>query len=202
MTCYTLKMSLFISYLLGEADKPVNWEDLHSEYISLRENKNSAFIINLMKEVAYLKTKYRICEKICETLISIGKHEKADLIDLTGLTIILKDYGYRAEYNVKNKSTFTRDVKIVLSGIKKLTTVWQRKEEELAEYYKKYAGQEIQRKDFYVWAVTLSKYFGYRVDLDETTVAEWCEMLNQYERYCEVQNAENTNQLNKPHGRR
>jgi hypothetical protein len=195
-------MSLFISYLLGEADKPVNWEDLHSEYVSLRENKNSTFIIKLMTEITYLKTKYNLCEKIAETLIEIAKHERAELIDISGLTGMLKDYGYRAEYNLKNKSTFTRDVKIVLSGIKKLTTTWQRKEEELAEYQKKYAGKEVQRKDFYVWAVTLSKYFGYRVDLEAVTVSEWCEMLNQYERYCEVQNAENTNQLNKPHGRR
>lgn len=197
MNCYSLKMSLFIAYLLNEIVKPDNWDDIYSEYIGLRENKSSMFILKLMTEIKYLKTKYFIIEKTCETLIGVGKSESCDLIDISELKIILKDYGFRAQYDIKNKSTYTRDIKAALSGAKKLITLWQRKEQELQQYEKRHAGKEVQKKDFNIWAITLGKYLGFRIDLEVTTVAEWCEMLNQYEKYCEVINAEANNQLKK-----
>lgn len=186
MTCYTLKMSAFISCLMNEVEKPDNWDDIYSEYIGLRENKSSLFILSLMKDIAYLKTKHFIINKCCEVLAIAYSKELVDE---------LKKYGFRAEYNWDNKSTYSRDLKSALSGAKKLITLWQRKEQELEQYQKKHAGKEVQKKDFFIWAITLGKFLGFRIDLEMVTVAEWCEMLNQYERYCEVENSKQNNLL-------
>lgn len=195
MNCYTLTMSRFLDYLFGEV-KPPEWDDIYSEYIGLRENKSSLFILTLMKEIKYLQTKYFIIEKACTTAATIVATCPPDMMpDISELIKVIKEYGFRGEYNVKNRSTFTRDIKNVLSQIKKLVTTWQVKEQELRDYEKKHAGKEVGRKDFNVWAITLGKYLGYRVDLGATMVAEWCTMMNEYERYCEVENSKQNNIL-------
>lgn len=195
MNCYSLTMSQFLDYLFGET-KPPEWDDIYSEYIGLRENKSSLFILTLMKEIAYLKTKHYIIERACTTAAQVVSMSPEGMMpDISELIKVIKEYGFKGEYNVKNKSTFSRDIKIVLSQIKKLITTRQRKEEELEEYQKKHAGKELTRKDFNVWAITLGKYLGYRVDLAVTTVAEWCMIMNEYERYCEVENSKQNNIL-------
>lgn len=208
MNCYELKMAPFLTYLFDEVEKPANWDDIYSEYIGLRENKNSLFILSLMKEVAYLKTKYFLIEKICEVLTSVVTNlsdkitvaQLSNVTELTDLIKTLKEYGYRYPYDMKNKLTFSKDIRAVLSSAKKLITTRQRKEQELEQYQKRHAGKELTKKDFNVWAVTLTKFLGNYVNLEVVTVAMWCEMMNQYERYCEVQNAQQNNVLK--YGRR
>jgi hypothetical protein len=193
-------MTAFLAFLFDEREKPDYWQDLYSEYIGLRENKSSLFILSLMKEIAYLKTKHFIIEQTCKMLIEIAgwKHDPDTITDeVKELKTILKDYGFRAEYNLSNKATFTRDIKSALSGAKKIITTWQRKQDELQAYEKRHAGKEVQKKDFFIWGITLGKYMGFRIDMDITTVAEWCQMMNDYERFCEVQNATDNNKLKK-----
>lgn len=191
-TCYTLKMARFIEYRFDEKPKPENWEDIYNEYISLRENKRSSFIPNMIKEITFLKTKYFIINKCVEILIL---HPVPELIQE------LKIQGYRGEYNWENKSTYTRDLQRAITGSKKLITQHQKYEAELEAYLKKYAGNgTTDKKEFYVWAVTLSEHNGYRIDFEAVSVAEWCVLLNQYESWCEIRNAQANNLLNKNKG--
>lgn len=187
-TAYNTKMILFISWLMEEEPKPEDWEDLYSEYIGLRENKSSLYILGLIKEIAYLKTKYQIVNQAVEmlnlcfenTLIDQGQEIKK----------ILKEYNFRFQFDMTKPELFSRDLRAVLSGNKKTITTWQRKEAELEEYQKKHAGEAWKKKDFYVWAITLGEHQGYRIDLETIYVAEWCQLLNKYEQYCEVKNAQ------------
>lgn len=187
-TVYNTRMNQFILWFMEEEPKPEDWEDLYSEYIGLRENKSSLYILGLIKEIAYLKAKYTIVNQAVEMMnlcfenTLIEQHKE--------LKDILKQYNFRFAYDMTKPELFARDLRATLSQNKKTITTWQRKEMELDTYQKKHAGEAWKKKDFYVWAITLGEHQGYRVDLEQTYVAEWCQMLNKYEQYCEVKNAQ------------
>ena len=52
------------------------------------------------------------------------------------------------------------------------------------------------------WQVELTKFLGDYMDYDKITVSFWCQTMNSYDRYREVQNAENNNLINTQGGRR
>src|SRR5687768_12404491 len=110
-TCYTLKMARFIEYHVGEKVPPKNWEDIYNEYMSLRENKQSLYILNLMKEIVFLKSKHFIISKCVEVLA---------LAHVPELIKELKMYGYHGEYSDTNKATYSRDLARVATGAKRL----------------------------------------------------------------------------------
>lgn len=185
---YNTPMSVFIGWFLDETPRPDYWEDLYSEYISLRENKSSLYILGLIKEITGLKSKYKIVGEACTMLTLCFDNQ---LIEAAAtIRAILREYNHRQAFDMSNPAHFSRDIRAVLSGNKKLITTWQRKEQELQVYQDKHAGKAWDRKGFFVWAITLGEHQKYRVDLDIVTVAEWCMMLNQYEKYCEVVNAQ------------
>lgn len=187
-TCYNTKMSQFILWFIDEQEKPEDWDDLYSEYISLRENKSSLYILGLIKEISYLKTKYQVVNTACEIMnlcfenTLIEQHKE--------LKEILKQYNFRFAFDMTKPDLFSRDLRAVLSANKKTITTWQRKEKELEEYQKKHSGDVWKKKDFYVWAITLGEHNKYRIDLEQIFVAEWCQLLNKYEQYCEIKNAQ------------
>jgi len=194
---YNIKMTPFIGWLLEETERPPYWDDLYSEYISLRENKSSLFVLGLIKEITYLKAGYKIVEEACAMLNLCFAHKLED--SAQELRAVLRLYNFRQPLTLDSEAHFSRDIRAVLSGNKKKITTWQRKEKELVEYQEKHAGKNWDRKGFFVWAITLGEKQGYRVDLDVVTVAEWCMMMNQYEKYCEVVNAQ---QNSKNYGKR
>ena len=178
----------FIEWFLDEKPKPDNWDDIYSEYISLRENKSALYVLGLIKEITYLKAKYNIVEEACKMLLVCFEHV---LIDAAKEVVsVLRLYNFRQPFDISNAMLFSRDIRAVLSMNKKTITTWQRKEKELDEYQKKHTGAAWDRKAFYIWAVTLGEYQKYRVDLEVVTVAEWCALMNNYEKYCEVLNAQ------------
>lgn len=194
-------MTLFIDWFLSEnLDKnplPGEWEDILNEYMGLRENKGSRYMLDIIKDITFLKAKYQIIESCCSQLLICFQHVLVDAA--AELIAILKQYNHRYAFDLADEKSFSANIRAVLSSNKKLISTWQRKETELEEYKKKHKGSEWTRKSFYVWAVTLGEHRQDRVDLDQVTVAEWCIMLNQYESYCEVVNAQ---QKGKQYGKR
>jgi len=188
MTAYKVKMSEFIAWFLEEIPRPEYWDDLYDEYISLRENKSSLYILGLIKEITFLKAKYQIIEQACEMLTVCFRSNIFD--QAKELIAVLRLYSFRQAFPMDNEIFFSRDIRAVLSLNKKSISTWGRKEKELEDFQTKHAGKAWDRKGFYVWAITLGEHQGYRVDLDVVTVAEWVTMLNQYEKYCEVVNAQ------------
>lgn len=197
MTCYTVKMSQFIEWFLEEKPRPDTWDDLYSEYISLRENKSALYVLGLIKEITFLKAKYQIIEEACRMLVLCFDNNLIKAYD--ELKPVLRLYNYRQAFDMTKPAEFARDIRAVLSANKKSITLRERKEHELNQYQEKHTGKAWDRKGFFIWAVTLGEYQGYRVDLDVTTVAEWCAMINKYEKYCEVINAD---QKGKKYGKR
>lgn len=192
MNCYSIKMTPFIDWFLGEnLEKnplPDNWDDILNEYMGLRENKGSRYMLDIIKDITFLKAKYQIIESACSQLLICFQHVLVSAAD--ELKDILRQYNYRYKFDLSDEKSFSANIRAVLSANKKLITTWQRKEKDLEDYKKKHTGNEWSRKSFYVWAVTLGEHRQDRVDLDMVTVAEWCIMLNKYESYCEVVNAQ------------
>lgn len=180
----------FIAWFLDEEPKPEDWNDLYSEYIGLRENKSSLYILGLIKEIAYLKAKYQIVNQACVMMMLC--FENTLIEQHKELKDILKQYNFRFAFDMCKPDQFNRDIRATLSGNKKTITTWQRKEKELEDYQKKHSGDVWKKKDFYIWAITLGEYQGYRIELENTFVAEWCQLLNKYEQYCEIKNAQHT----------
>lgn len=197
MNCYSIKMTQFISWLLNNEPRPDNWDDIHSEYIGLRENKSSLYILGLVKEIAYLKCKFDIINKCCKVM-NVCFTAKLDE-QAKELKDIFRSYGFRQAFPMDNEMLFSRDIRAVLSSNKRMVHTWERKEKEYEEYVKRHGGKEWQQKDFYMWAITLGEHQGYRIDLEVIVVAEWCQLMNRYEQYCEVKNAE---QRGKQYGKR
>lgn len=194
-------MTPFIDWFLNENQEnnpsPDNWEDILNEFMGLRENKGSRYMLDMIKDITFLKAKYQIIEQSCTTLLICFQHKLEQ--EAKELISVLKQYNYRYKFDLADEKMFSMNIRAVLSANKKLISTWQRKEKEFEDYKKKHTGNEWTRKSFYVWAVTLGGHRKDRVDLDFVTVAEWCIMLNQYESYCEVINAQ---QKGKQYGQR
>lgn len=193
MTCYELVMEDFLVFLLGENKDPLPqwWDEVYSEYIGLRENKGSSFILDITKEIIYLQTKIFIITKCVEVLATVYSMD---------LVLELKQCGCKGVFDWSDKTGYSNDLKAAITFAKKYKNQIEKKEKELETYKIRHGNKAIERKDFEVLRVTLFKYYGNRIDFKVITVAEWCIMLNEYDRYCEVVNAEQENLLNKSEG--
>lgn len=187
MTIITLKMDQFLDAFFA-AEKPVWWEEVFSDYISMRENANSQYVLELMKEVAFLENRFFITSK-CIEVLSIGYSDM--------LAQELKNQGMRGAFNPEMPAQYANDLKAARSASKRIQGQIARKMKELADYQAQYGGKEITRKDFEAWNVSLEKFMGFQIHFDQVTVSKWLTYLNKYEAHCEVMNAQENNLLNK-----
>jgi len=183
-------MNTFIGVLLTGNTIPVGgeeaWENIYSEYIGLRENKSASYVSGVIKEISYLNTKVFIISKCVEVLAVEYSRE---------LVMEIKQCGCKGKFDWSQPVQYSNDLRAAISYSKKYLVSVKRKEQELEDYYKRHGGGSIQRKDFDIWAVTLSKFMGFHVNYDVVTVSEWCHQINAYERYCEVSHAQDNNMI-------
>lgn len=179
MTCSTVTMNQFLTALLGDTTYVGDhWEDLYNEYVSLRENKQSSYILDLIKEITYLQAKEFIIIK-CVQVLAAPVYSRE-------LVMELKQCGCKGRFNFNDLTAYSNDLKAALSFAKKYKGQIERKEKDLQEYRDRHGSEVIDRKFFDDMAITLWRFMGSRVDYDLVTVTEWCSMMNLYERYCEA----------------
>lgn len=178
MNCSTLTVNQFITALLGDrsyvGDK---WEDIYNEYVGLRENKQSSYILDLVKEATYLQAKEFIINKCVEVLARVYSRD---------LVLEVKQCGCKGSFNWDNKATYAGDLKAALKQAEKYKRAAARKEADLKEYRERHAGDKIDRTYFTKIGVTLWRFMGNRIDFDITTVAEFCQVWNEYDKFCEA----------------
>lgn len=98
----------------------------------------------------------------------------------------LKQCGCKGRFDYSNPVAYSNDLKAALSFAKKYKAQADRKDKDLQEYRERHAGDAIDRKFFDSIAVTLWRFMGSRVDYNIVTVAEWCQMMNEYDKHCEA----------------
>lgn len=190
LTCYDIKMSTFITALLGEVNLP-DFEELYSEYIGLRENKSASYLLSLINEIDYMRSKQFVIFKLVEVL--------AEFYDIR-LVTELKNKGCRGKFNPDDPISFSNDLKAAYNYGKRFNGLIKAKEKEISDFNARNGGNgKIDRKFFEDLAATLEKYYGHYIDYDVLTVARFVSKWNQYDRYCEVMNAENNNLMNSNH---
>ena len=187
LTCYDIKMSEFIQCLLGEKSIE-GFDEIYSEYIGLRENKSASYLLSLVNEIDYMRSKQFIIFKIVEVL--------ADVYDVR-LVIELKNKGCRGKFDYTDKKSFSSDLRAAYTYGKRFNGLIKAKENEIEYFNKKNGGGKITRKFFEDLAATLEKYYSHYIDYEILTVARFVSKWNQYDKYCEVMNADNNNLLNK-----
>lgn len=189
---FDIKMSKFIKCLEGDREGITEdeWLGLYSDYISARDNEDSRYILELMKEISYMENKFFItaeCIKILGIAININaKGEGQSLVDE------LKSMGYKGKYDWSNPDEFRADLKAATSASKRAIGLINRRKKEL-EDFEQSSGKEMKREDFEKMNVDLSRFMGFRVDNDVVSAGEWCAMMNKYDAYCEIKNAEKNN---------
>jgi len=176
-------MQKFIDYLVGDdKELPTNWDEIYSEYITLRENKNTFFILQLVKELMYLKNKAFIIATCIEVLVNENVPELAQE---------LKDAGCRGRFDWDDPIGYSNDIRAAYSECKRINQQVRRKQKDLDDYNKEYGGSSaVTRKHFDDYAVEITRFFKIHIDFEIITVARWCSYVNKFEAYCEVKNSE------------
>lgn len=185
MTVYNCMMETFRDAMFS-ISKPEWYEDVNNEYMSMRENKNSQYVLDLMKEIAQLSSTLFI---VGQCLIILEVKYNRELVNE------LKQLGCTGRFDWSNKDQYYGDLKAAASRSKRMISQRNRLQEELDEFHRKHGAGDITPDYFDEWAVELSKFMGYNVRLDQTTVSVWVKMLNKFDAYQEIMNAEKNNLL-------
>lgn len=191
VTCYDIKMAEFIKCLLGESIID-GFEEIYSEYVGLRESKSASYLLTLINDIDYLKSKQFIIFKLIEVL--------ADIPDKR-LIAELKSKGCRGKFDFNDKAQYSNDLRAAYSYGKKFNGQIRARELEIENFSKKNGGKDVNRKFFEDLAATLESYCNHSIDFETITVARFVSKWNQYDKYCEVAHADKNNMINKPYGR-
>lgn len=190
-SCHKLLMSQFIDCLVDkdlsvlgdgpESELQAAWADIYSEFTSLRQSQESTELFDLMKEVLTLDNKLKIINKCLEVLWVCYNRDIANELQLLG---------YQVRLDWSDKEAYYSGLKSISSKAKTLSAHLKRKEQELVALTEKNKGEGYSRSHFDAVNVNLSKFMEFNIREEEITVSKWCMMVNKYEAWLEVKNAE------------
>lgn len=190
-------MNIFIDCLVEEnyeqVGGPEAWEEIYNEYMSLRENKSISYVLDLIKQITYLNTKIFVIIKCVDVLANSNEYNREIVMEL-------KQTGVRGKFDFSKKAQYLADLKAAISYSKKYTNQVFSLEKELSAFQAKYDKKKSTRKEFEEWAVELTKHLSVNINFEDITVARYAFMMNSYERYCEVRNAQKNNLIGKGNG--
>lgn len=187
-SCYLLTMDKFIDCLVEDklqvlgngTQEQLNkaWGNIVHEFSELRADKSATELLELQKEIFVLQNKIKIISLCVGVLWDTYNRDLANE---------LKTMGFNVKLNWSNKAQYYKELNLVISKSKTFDVLARRKEKELLELIKKSGTDRYQRKDFVSINTSLSKYMSFHVNNNQITVAEWCDMVNKYEEYIEIQ---------------
>lgn len=189
VTVFNCMMDTFRDAMFAEKQgrpTPAWYEDVNNEYMSMRENKNSKYVLELMIEITQLSSTL-FCISQCLSVLEVRYNR--DLVNE------LKQEGCTGRFDWSKKDQYYGDLKAAASRSKRLISQRNRLQEELDAFHAKYSAGDITPDYFDEWAVELWKFMGDQVRLDTTTVSVWCKLMNKYDAYQEVMNAQQNNLL-------
>jgi len=190
-TCYDLPLSRFIrcdvdgdySALIIESDGPVDgetlkeaWQAIHQEYLDISGAAQDNYLLSLQTEINRLFIK-RLC--IVETVALSRKYRYDDAIKL------LQGYGYRFPFDPNDPEAYHKDLDRVLTRSNTLVVEMEQKQSQLEALKPKGDGAKVTRGYYDQWLVALSKFSGYHINEDVTTVSRFVTILKSYITHCD-----------------
>jgi len=140
------------------------WNNLFYEYCDLINSKEYQLILKYMKSVGINEAKLTAIN-LCLVVLSHGYNQ--DCVD------VLKNYGYNYKFSSESLLNDLKNVQNISKGAEiKLQN--DRKQLEMLTNKKK---KQVKESDFDKIFIYISKYMGFVVKKKDTTVSEYCGMI-------------------------
>lgn len=165
----------------------IHFQNLYNEFVDLRGDKNGAVALDLLKEIAYLSGKKSVLQE-CVNILRIRP--------VAEIVTELRQMGYSYAFDHTDKEAYEKDLKRVETSLKRTDSDIRNKQKELDRMKANESdGGGFKRSDFHAINTRLWKYMGSHIKMTDISVAEWCAMMRELDRYIEVANAQHNNLL-------
>jgi hypothetical protein len=149
------------------------WESIFSEFTTLSDNKQSNYLLSLLREYYSIPNKIVIIETIVQAL---SERYDPELIRL------LRSMGFRHKYEPE---TMAMDLQLTVTQSKSLVVRWNDLNTDLEKVGK---SEKSEANDYDAILSELSKYQGYRLDPKQITVSEFCAIVKRFKKDNKVKN--------------
>jgi len=189
MTCNTLPLSLFIRCLVdedltalvieGDADMQTltnAWQAINQEWMDLCGNKQNNYLLVLALEIERMSFSQEV------TVCAVDALRMCRFDDLVK---VLHEQGYRFPFNPSNPEEYHNDLNRVLARSKRHLVDIQDKKQQYERLKGGGTGKKVDHQYFNQMLVILSKFIGYHIDEERTTVARYATVANMYYQHIE-----------------
>lgn len=152
------------------------WDKITEQYMELAGDKAQAAVLSIVKEVSQLKNKLFIIQSIVDEM---AKYPSADLANM------LRSMGFNYKFDATNPELYLADLKRVVSTSK--TMVMRIAEREKSLDSMKGDETKVTEADYDRYIADLSKFQGYYIDPERSTVAQFIAVVNGYKKEIEIQ---------------
>lgn len=189
-SCDTLPLEAFIralcegdkSGLVISGDPTVEeideaWWVIYAHYVDLSQTNDIKYSLMLQNEVVMLDARLKRIDLIVKSL--------RIQYDLDLIEILRKDYNYRFAFQENNPVGFNRDLEAVIARSQRWDIQLQMKRGELKAYNDAQEGEKPEKVYFTTILIRLSDHAGYRLRIEDMTVAEFAIRKQDYLQYVE-----------------
>lgn len=192
-TCSECPLSVFIKCLVDSdiyalvisgtptvEDISEAWANLFSEYLDLNNDNEAVYILNLQKDICILQNKIDIVEALLFSLTAV--YDKR-------LVAILEDYDIFIDLETpQTEKEYLEAINIADIRLAPVRLNLETKNKELNEYKAGKDAQTIDAQYFQRMLVRLSKHQGYKIIAEQTTVAEFILLTEEFFEYYKKEN--------------
>lgn len=146
------------------------WEKIFIEYLDLTKDPRQSQLLALMRDLTTLNTRAMLVYEICRQL-SQKPHP--------ALAEQLKRMGFRYDYDLNDPVKRKRATMATIAQARLLTYQAEQRKKDL-EHLQKAGGKEMTEADYDELITELSKFQGYRLDPNKTTVSEFATIVKRY----------------------
>lgn len=161
------------------------WDTILNEYIMIIGSAKTQHLILLQRHIAVLECKIKTVDTCIEALWGMAKefNQRSDIA-----VSELGRIGYRFPFNIKDPESFQKNIDAVYSRSKTLVVELDMKQKEFERVNKNVSSGITTRTDFDAEIITLSKWQGYQIDEEKTTLSKYAHIYKSFVQYVEKQN--------------
>jgi hypothetical protein len=171
--------------------------NIYKEFIDLSDSADVQYECNILREITRLKCKLIKVEKCLQGIATI--HDSLSRIPFgqmeeyyTDMVSVLRKMNFRYKFDINSHNSLVRDISLTQSRSKQWSMEVAILEREQEAYRSKQSGGTVDRVYFTQALIRIGQWYGGGVLKAEVlTVAEYCQLKNQYVEYVNRINKEN-----------